>query len=362
MRTKISELKGFVTKYERHLSSLALGAGFIIDSITLKRIDLPFENLILLAYVLLAGLAIVVLNFLEARQSKNLYAERLRLITPFVIQFAFGGLFSGFTVFYSRSGSFASSWPFILILVGLLVGNELLKRQYQRLVFQITVFFVTLFFFSIFAVPVITGKMGVGIFILSGILSLILVAGFVYLVSLVIPERIRAAKHLILYTVGSVYVLIHLLYFANIIPPIPLSLKHAGVYHSLKRSGDDYLVSSEKWKWKNMIQIFDTIHARPDETLYAFSAVFAPTKIETEIFHHWQRFDTEKRRWITVSRISYPIRGGRAEGYRWYSYNSHLAEGKWRVDVETARGQVVGRITFSIVHQPELPELEDQVI
>ena len=79
MLNRIHNLKQWVLRYERHLSSLALGMGFIIDSLTLKRIDLPFENFILIGYFVLVGTSIITLNFLETKKFRTPFFERIYL-------------------------------------------------------------------------------------------------------------------------------------------------------------------------------------------------------------------------------------------------------------------------------------------
>lgn len=357
-----SRIKAWAIKNERHLSAIALATGFIIDSITLKRIDLPFENLILIGYFTVAGLSILILNYIGTRVHKTPLAIRLELWLPLVIQFAFGGLFSGFTIFYSRSGSLVASWPFILILLGLLVGNELMKRRYQQLVFQVTVFFTAIFFFTIFFIPVLLGRMGSIIFLLSGFVSLLVVSGFIYILFHVTRERAQESKRYIVISVVSVFIFINLLYFAKIIPPIPLSLKNAGVYQTLTQLGDEFHVRYEKPTFARIFQVCNTVHVVPGDPLYAYSSVFAPTRIQTDIVHHWQYFDKEENRWITSNRIPFSISGGRDMGYRGYSKKTALTEGCWRVDVETSRGQVIGRILFGVEFVSETPELEEKIL
>lgn len=83
--------------------------------------------------------------------------------------------------------------------------------------------------------------------------------------------------------------------------------------------------------------------------MYIYSAVFAPTDLNTQIFHRWQYFDEIKKKWIIQNDIPFPITGGRDEGYRGYSFKDGIFPGEWRVDVVTARGQIVGRINVTVV-------------
>jgi hypothetical protein len=362
VREKIKNIYLWLKHHERHLSSFALLSGFIVDAFTLRRVDLPFENILLISYFFLIAVGILILHITDSRAYKGPFSANIPHILPLVIQFAFGGLFSGFTIFYFRSGSVAASWPFILILVGLLLGNELLRRHYARLVFQVTTLFTALFFFNIFFIPVLVARMGPWIFILSGLTTLILTSAFIYILNYFVPQRVRQSKQLLIYWIAGVYVVINGLYFMNLIPPIPLSLKDAGVYHSVTKSGGGYFVLEEEHSRFSWLQFFEKIHIVEGDPVYVYSAVFAPTHISTDVVHHWRYFDTSVQRWVSVSRIPYTIAGGADRGHRGYSIKSNLNEGDWAVDVETPRGQVIGRILFEVIYVSQTPEVEAKVL
>ncbi len=145
-----------------------------------------------------------------------------------------------------------------------------------------------------------------------------------------------------------VFVVINLLYFTNIIPPIPISLKSAGIYHSMQRSGNDVTVTYEQQPWYAVFSP-ETLHLAPRDMVYAVSAVFAPAQLSTTVVHRWEKYDDINELWTTDSVISFPIEGGRDGGYRGYTTKDGLMPGLWRVSVETANGQVIGRITFNVV-------------
>jgi len=176
---KFSELKNWFFKYERRISSGALLFGFVFDNLTLTRIDLLYDNLVLISYLFVAGASIVLLHIIQAKNLNGRVFSNMRHILPISLQFAFGGLFSGFAIFYTRSASLLASWPFLLVLFGLLIGNEFLRGTYRRLTFQVSVFFFAVFSFMIFYIPTLLGTMGALVFLLSGAVSLLLVWGFV---------------------------------------------------------------------------------------------------------------------------------------------------------------------------------------
>lgn len=236
--------------YIRTSVFFALGAfliGFVFDNLTLTRIDFWPDVLILFIYLVLSGSAIFLINATEAGIIRRPFLRNLASWAPFIMQFSFGNLFSGYVVFYYRSATFAAAWPFMLLLFFMFIGNEFFKKQYQRLGFQICVFFLVLFSFSIFYVPILVGSIGASVFLLSGAVSLGAVALLVRLFSVFMPHRMRMSKRVITRGVAALFLVINFFYFANVIPPLPLSLKAMGVYHSVERvSGRKYLVTYEK--------------------------------------------------------------------------------------------------------------------
>ena len=342
-------LKQFFDKYESYLSALTLILGFIFDYLTLERVDFLMDNLFIILYLVIAGAGIIIINLYEEGRLRNGFIEKIYEFLPFLIQFAFGGLFSAFVIFYSKSASFLSSGAFILILFILLVGNEFFKKSYQKLVFQVGIYFVALFSFSIFFLPVLMKQMGALIFLGSGIISLLSIGLFIFGLSKLSPLRFKEGKKLLVLTILGLYTFINLLYFTNIIPPIPISLKSGDVYHFVERKSDgSYLAIGEsdtRWYGKFMREV---VHLRPDEPAYLFSSVFAPTDLSTKIVHDWQYFDQTQDKWISASKIDFNIIGGRGNGFRGFSKKENIFPGKWRVDIKTERNQVIGRVRFDV--------------
>jgi hypothetical protein len=197
---------------------------------------------------------------------------------------------------------------------------------------------------------VLFSRMSVYVFILSGLLSLMLIGGFVYLLFrklslLARPELIRVSSILI-----ALYLLLNLFYFLNWIPPVPLSLKYSGIYHQVQRTGDDYLLKFEQPAWYQFWKKSDDpFHYTDGDTVFCFAAVFAPTDLKTKIFHEWQQYLPGQDRWLTTDHLGYPLTGGRKPGYRGYTYKRNVQPGEWRVEVKTEEDQVLGRIDFKIV-------------
>ena len=91
--------------------------------------------------------------------------------------------------------------------------------------------------------------------------------------------------------------------------------------------------------------------------MYVWSTIFAPAELSTTIIHQWQYYDDVERKWVERDLISYQITGGREDGYRGYTYKTNVDEGRWRVDAETERGQVLGRMYVRVSYDDEVVEL-----
>ena len=356
-------LKIIFSKYEAWLSSLALIFGFIFDSLTLKRVDFFLDNFFILLYLIVAGASILAINLYGTGRIRGKFFENIHEFLPFLLQFSFGGLFSAFVIFYSKSASVFTSGAFVLILFILLIGNEFFKKRYSKLVFQAGIYFIALFLFSIYFLPVLIKQMGFLVFLGSGAVSLALIGIFIFIISRLAPGRYTESKKFLFLTVSLLYIFMNVFYFTNIIPPIPLSLKTGDVFHFVEKQGSgDYLVVGEEDTWREKWNLGQTLHLLPGEPAYFFSSVFAPTDLGIRLIHHWQYFNESKGRWESVNKISFPIKGGRDEGYRGFSKKNSVFAGEWRVDIETDRGQVIGRVRFDIEITNSAYVLETEVI
>ncbi len=338
--------------YVRYISPLALIAGFIADNLVLlRRIDVWTSHALLFSYLVLAALCIIVLNLITTGRIRTPWVLKVTPLIPVVAQFAFGGLFSGYLSLYSRSASFPLSWIFVVIVAALLLGNERFVRLYMKFSFQISIFFAVLFSFLIFFLPVVFHRIGPWMFVLSGFVSVAVIALFLRFIGYLMPELLKRERTLIARIIAAIFIIFNILFFSNAIPPLPLALKAAGVYHSVERTQDGVFhlgAESESWYW-NYLPHTNIFHHTSDGIAYAYSAVFAPTGISTIILHEWQRYDAATGEWTTSATVRFPIIGGRDGGYRGYSFIKDISAGKWRVNVITQYGQLIGRISFVVV-------------
>ena len=337
--------------YERYISPISLIAGFLADNyILLRRVDLWRSNLLLLFYLAIAATGIVLINLVESGRVRRKWLLDLAPLIPVVVQFTFGGLFSGYLSLYSRSAAFPLSWVFVIGIAALLLGNERFVRLYRRFTFQISLYFAVLFSFLIFFLPIITRTIGPWVFVVSGLTSVALIVLYIRALRFLMPELVKRERTRLARSIAVIFVAFNVLYFSNAIPPLPLALKDAGVYHSIVKSGSAYTLMGEPLPWYESFFPYNTaFHRAPGEGAVVWSAVFAPSGLTTVILHEWQRYDEATRTWITTNIEQFPIAGGRDGGYRGYSIKADLTPGPWRVNVITRYGQLIGRISFAVV-------------
>ncbi len=360
----IRTVREFFIRHQRHLTSWSLLLGFVVDMVTLRRIDLISNQLILEGYILMIGVGIALINVYQVSVRPPRWLERFYVYLPVIVQFAFGNIFSGFMVLYSRSTSLVASWPFLLLLLGLLIGNEMFQPYYLRFRFQSALFFFTVLSFFIVYIPLITGTLGPWTFLFSTALAILFFIGYLRLLSFKTPVLIAENKKNIFSIIGGIAVIVSIFYFTNLIPPIPLSLEDGGAYHRVEHTADGYILTEEAGGTPHFLARFfvdPTLHITSDESVYIYSSVFAPTKLKTTIVHEWEWFDETKDRWVSLTGIPFPISGGRDEGYRGYTFKNFVPEGHWRVNVKTENGQVIGRIKFNIIYVDTPPPLTTEL-
>ncbi len=335
--------------YERYVSPLSLLIGFTIDAIAVEALDIYLYSFVLLFHLSLAATGIITLHLIERGVLRWALLLRVAPFIPVAVQYAFGGLFSGFILLYSQSAGFATSWIFVVLLAALLLGNERFRRVYATFPVQIGILYFALFSFLIFFIPIVVQDVGPWVFVVSGVLSLACISGLLYTVALLAKSFDTAHRRAVVRVVVGVFVCINVLYFWGAIPPLPLALRDAGVLHSIVRSNGHYDVSYEPKQWYEFYRRYNPVfHRTSGETVYVYTAIFAPDGISTTILHNWQRFDEENEEWVTEASFDFPIRGGRDGGYRGYTLKDDVESGKWRVNVVTDYGQLIGRVSFEV--------------
>src|SRR5271154_1924512 len=171
---RFARVRELFARIERPFSSISLIGGFVFDAITLTRVDQFWENFWVLGHLVIVTSCALMINLIEnssGHDEEN--PAKLHFWLVNIMQFFFGGIFSTFLVFYFRSGTIATDWPFLLLLAAAFIANERLKHHYARLAFQLSLLFLAYYAFAIYVLPILFHQISTAIFILSGVVSLI---------------------------------------------------------------------------------------------------------------------------------------------------------------------------------------------
>jgi hypothetical protein len=352
----------FIGRHERSLSAVSMIGGFAFDNYAFRRIDLPNTQVVFIAYLSVAAVSMAIMHVLAERVANGKEWPRWRAILPFATQFALGGLWSAFLVFYSRSAVLTASWPFLLVLAAIFLGNEIFKHYHSRLAFAAVLFFFALYSYSIVTVPLLTHSVGVQNFLLAGGIALVIFFALMRVVAGLGRQEWRATRAQVGIGAALVYALMNIFYFAGVLPPLPIALSAGGVYHALAKQGAIYKAVAEPQSWAVRFGAPAVMHVKPGEPLYVYSAVFAPVKLNTQVQHRWQRYDGARHSWRTISTVTYAINGGRDGGYRGYTLSHKITPGEWRVDVDLPNGHIIGRIRFDVAPATGPVETEQKTL
>lgn len=377
-RSVFSLARSAYGRFERPISSFSLVGGFVFDALTLRRVDVFWDNFWVVGHLAILTVCAFWINLLDNKEDENgkrpeADPHRLHFWLVNVMQFFFGGILSVYLIFYFRSGTIATSWPFLLMLAIAFIANESLKRRFARLSFQIALLFLAFYAFAIYLMPMLLHKISTRVFLISGAVSVVAIIFILLIIAPFSQRRFEGRSGWAVFgSIAGILIVVNGLYFLNLIPPLPLSLEKADVYHSLIVNGPgNYTVTSEYQRTDGIASVdflarffalSQTVHITPGDSLTVYTAVFSPTALSTKIVHEWQHYDPAKDRWITRARIPLAVVGGYNRGYRTFSNVTGITPGLWRVDVETLGGQVIGRLNFKVIVQRKEPRLRTETI
>jgi hypothetical protein len=363
-KTFLSRARKFYARIEGPFSSLSLIAGFVFDALTLTRVDQFWENFWVIGHLLIVTICALLIHLIENDPGAEENPEKLHFWLVNIMQFFFGGIFSTFLVFYFRSGTIVASWPFLVLLAAAFIANERFKRHYARLAFQLSLIFLSYYAFAIYLLPIFFHRISDWIFVLSGIVALAAISGIALILKNFSREKFtKKAKWATALSIIVIFAIVNTLYFVNLIPPLPISLKDAGIYQSFTvNSPGDYTAGTESQSWLSYFEWSPTIHVSPGTTLYAYTAIFSPASFNTNVIHEWQFYDPAQKSWVTRSRVVLPTAGGGSNGWRTFSLIENPAAGAWRVNVTLENGQLVGQLRFDVAIVTSTPTLITQNI
>lgn len=335
----------WIRSHERTLSSVSFLGGLLNDLLTFTLLPLRYIVAFFGAYVAIAAIATLAAHMAVGREGR--LARTAEAFGPLVAHFVLGSVLCGFLILLTQSGAFLISWPFLILIGGVFVGNELFHTYRRHFIFQTLLLYLALLAFATIAVPLAIGRITAWSFLLGVALSFLSFLGYLWVVGTVRWERLRPAMVTIIASAVTLTAIIVSAYFLRLIPPIPLALRDGGIYERVERVGDEYVLTggAETPWWDLRAPSVDLV---PGSPLYAYSAVFAPGDFTASVMHVWQRYDTQAKVWRTESTVAFTMSGGREEGYRGYSIKSAPRPGEWRVLVQTQTGQTIGDLRFIV--------------
>ncbi len=345
-----------ILKIGDFLPVLFFFGGFIWDALTIGRNVATSDLITFMAYLLLAGLILFIIgrpsyvladtanppkwlpNFLH-----NTYRRlHLRLYFPhlpyFLLQFVYGNLLSSLFILYFKSANHWMAWLMTVIMAGLLVGNEFIESEYRRFTLSWAVFGLCAMLVFNFVLPCVLGSIHAVWFYLSTLLGAFAANGLYR----------KTPKHL--GSIFPVWIIASLLMFAysvDMIPPVPLVKREIAMAYAVQKVGTNYQLSQQasNW-WVFWRKTSDELIVAPNQRIYCFTSIFAPSGLSAKLTHNWQ-IDTKKG-WVTQSRASFNLSGGRYGGYRGYTFKSNIAAGDWRVSIETENGKTLAIHAFKV--------------
>lgn len=333
-------------------------AGFIWDALTIGRNVMPSDLAIFGGYLFGAALILYLIGRpvdetaeTSSKPQARILSVLKKLHTPrlpyFLLQFLFGSLFSALFILYFKSSSHWLAWLTSLVLGVLLVANEFLESEYKRFTLSWAMFGLCAMLLFNFALPFILGSIHAIWFYLSTLLG----AGLAYWLYKKTPQHYGSIK-----PVGIIAALLMFAYAADMIPPVPLVKRDVAVAYDLSKVNGNYLLKQQasSW-WVFWRKTSNDLELVPGQRVYCFSSVFAPPGLQARLIHRWQYYD-KKSGWTTQSKTGFSMAGGRYDGFRGYTYKSNLAEGDWRVSVETENEKTITVYPFSVRHVQAAPD------
>jgi hypothetical protein len=341
--------KNFYHAHEGACTVALFVAGFLFDTLAVGRIDKPHNIVHQATYLLLC--AAFISTELTERFGGYVPPPRFQRVWPYrngATHFMLGTLLNIYMLFYFKSSSFGTSFLFLAVLAGLLAANELKPFESSGTTLRMTLFSLCLISYFTYLIPTLAGAIGWLPFIGTLAASTGCVAAlFARLKSRVKEPRLVLGR-LVVAPYACVALSFAVLYFAKVIPPVPLSLSEIGIYHDVKREGDQFILSELRPRWRFWEKGDQRFLARPGDALYCYASIFSPTRFKERLQVRWLYRDPVAG-WEEFDAIPLDIAGGRDGGWRGFTTKTRWKPGAWRVKVETSDRRELGRIDLRII-------------
>jgi hypothetical protein len=211
----------------------------------------------------------------------------------------------------------------------------------------------------------VIGRIGPIQFLSSGIIAVVVFFVYMRALARLGHERYAGARRQIAIGMIVITALLNAAYFLRVLPPLPLVLTDAGIYHGVTRDKRTNTITvqveEEPPEWQALFGSHPILHVQPSAKLYLYNAVFAPRGLHTVIVHDWQWMSPGKG-WQSQQRVRVPISGGREDGFRYYTTKTAPRPGQWQVNIQTFDGRTIGHVRFAVEQQAVPPALTPEVL
>lgn len=348
-------LKSFKERHHFLFEAAFFMAGFLFDMLLLHRIDSVPLLIHQGVYVVLAAVLIGVDHRIHvAGKEPEGRWRKLAGYRTWVIHFLLGTVLNAFVVFYFRATSvYSVSSLFMALLLAVLFLNELPRFRARGPVVRVALLSFVVTSYGAYLFPLIAGRLAWWLFLPAVAVGAGATAG--------LWKLYRRFTHDPNWTFGRavvpglvVQVALVGLYAARLMPPVPLSLKSIGIYHSVERAPEQkgyrvrYVAAS---RWKFWVDDAVEFPAREGDKAHAFVAVFAPKGFRDEIRFQWS-YDDPKKGWVDLGGPTTTALGtgavNREQGFRTWANLTVRSPGTYRVVVQSSDGREIGRRTFEV--------------
>lgn len=348
-----------LTKHTAHITTVLFAIGFIFDFLVLPNIS--HSHATFLGAVYLCAIAILVMfrEWVVSRNTASNVEQKIYSFATFGISYFLGSALSFIFVYSFLSAAFSVSWPLFVLFIICIVANEFVNTHNFRLTLDIGIFLIALLFFAIFNIPIFLKTQNDIIFAVSIGITIIFSLFYLYLLQFTSDSARYEAPRMYALAIG-IPMFVGMLYFLNVIPAVPLSLKSSGIYHNIVRTESGEFIAQKESDFRKFLYFRSPIYSMSslDTGVYFFSAVDAPVELSAPISHVWEQYNESTKKWIPKTTVFFTMEGGRNDGYRAYSYKENITDGLWRVSVKVDSNRLVGRVKF-IIKQSEKVELKE---
>lgn len=358
--TPFERFKAFKEQHHLAFEVAFFFAGFLFDVLLLHRID-STPLLIHQGLYLVASAALIFVDHrlhVAGKEPEGLLGK-VASVRLWVMHFFLGTLLNAFLIFYFRAAAGLFAMLFIVLLAGVIVVNELPRFRQRGPVVRVAMLSFATTSYLAYLLPVIWGELRSWQYVASVLVGSVVTVGLWRLFTRFTHDPAWTFQRAVAPGL-AIQALLLILYVAQVIPPVPLSLKHIGAYNDVEVLKDGarrhykltYAKASLLRPWADQAGDLELV---PNGKLWVFVKIFAPARFSDAVQFAWE-YDDPAKGWTPLGHpFSTTLSGGNEEGYRTFAYTHAAKVGTYRVRVLTVDGREIGRKTVEVVHRTELP-------